>query len=78
MSYARLCSTDALKMTFPMAWTTSLLAWSLISDSSAYNSANATARALNQLEWGAEYLLKTLYKDADNNTQIVYQVCMAT
>ena len=61
-----------------MAWTTSLLAWSLLSELSAYNSAGATSRALNQLEWGAEYLLKTLYKDADNNTQIVYQVCAVT
>lgn len=63
-------------MTFPMAWTTSLLAWSLLSDPSAYSKANSTARALDQLQWGSEYLLKTIYKDADNNTQIIYQVCV--
>lgn len=63
-----------LKMTMPIAWTTSLLAWSLLSSPSAYNGANVTARTLNQVQWGADYLMKTIYKDADNNTQLIYQV----
>ena len=60
-------------MTMPMAWTTSLLAWSLLSTPGSYNTANATARTLNQLQWGADYLMKTIYKDAKNNTRLIYQ-----
>ena len=68
----------ALKLTFPLAWTTSLLAWSLLSNTKAYNAANETARTLTQLQWGADYLMKTIYKDAGGNTQIIYQArCLA-
>lgn len=65
-------------MTLPIAWTTSLLAWSLLSNPGAYNSANQTARALNQVQQGADYLLKTVYKDASNATQLIYQVRLAS
>ncbi len=60
-------------MTFPIAWTTSLLAWSLMSNPAAYAKANQTAATLNQLEWGASYLLKTIYNDTATGTNIIYQ-----
>lgn len=62
-------------MTYPIAWTTSLLAWSLLSNPSAYNGANTTGRVLNQVQHGADYLMKTIYKDDTNATQLIYQVC---
>ena len=64
-------------MTFPIAWTTSLLAWSLMSNPAAYAKANQTAATLNQLEWGASYLLKTIYNDTSTGTNIIYQARMA-
>ncbi len=32
-----------------------------------------TAATLNQLEWGASYLLKTIYNDTATGTNIIYQ-----
>ena len=60
-------------MTYPLAWTTSLLAWSVLSNPKAYSEANQTAATLNQLEWGASYLLKTIYNDSSSGTNIIYQ-----
>ena len=60
-------------MTYPIAWTTSLLAWSLMSNQAAYAKAGQTAATLTQLEWGARYLLKTVYNDTASGTSIVYQ-----
>ncbi len=66
-------TTGILKMTYPIAWTTSLLAWSVLSNAKAYGDANQTAETLNQLEWGASYLLKTIYNDSSSGTNIIYQ-----
>lgn len=59
-------------MTIPAAFTTTLLAWSMLSFPKAYIAAGSVSRSLNQLSWGADYLSKTFTTGASG--QIVYQV----
>lgn len=61
-------------MTYPTAFTVSLLAWGILQFPEGYASAKATLAAANTVRWGADYLLKTVAA-TENGTQIVYQVC---
>lgn len=61
-------------MTYPTAFTVSLLAWGILQFPEGYATAKATLAAANTVRWGADYLLKTVAA-TENGTQIVYQVC---
>jgi endoglucanase len=68
-------------MTIPTAFTTTMLAWSMLSFPKAYIAAGAVDSAMSQVGWGADYLAKTFATStaATNTTNgttgsIVYQV----
>lgn len=49
---------DHVKYTFPAAFTTTMLVWSIIDYPDAYESANEMKNALDQVKWGLDWLLK--------------------
>jgi len=59
-------------MTIPAAFTTTILAWSMLSFPKAYVAASSVQRSMNQLSWGADYLAKTV--TTGSSAQITYQV----
>ena len=70
-------------MTIPTAFTTTMLAWSMLSFPKAYTAAGTVDRTMSQVGWGADYLTKTFTTSvaATNTTNgttgsIVYQVCI--
>jgi endoglucanase len=72
-----------VKMTIPTAFTTTMLAWSMLSFPKAYTAAGTVDRTMSQVGWGADYLTKTFTTSvaATNTTNgttgsIVYQVHM--
>ena len=67
-------------MTIPTAFTTTMLAWSLLSFPKAYIAAGTVDRTASQIGWGADYLTKTFTTSvaATNTTNgttgsIIYQ-----
>ena len=62
-----------VKMTMPTAFSTSLLAWSMLSFPKAYNAAGEVQASMQQLQWGADYLMKT-FTTTGSDAAIVYQV----
>ena len=69
-----------LKMSVPMAFTTSLLAWGMLAFPSGYAAANQTHAGQQSVRWGADYLLKTLIANSTggNVSSIVYQVLITS
>lgn len=74
------CYAGCIKMTMPTAFTTSMLAWSLLAFPQGYSKAESIATAQNTIKWGTDYLLKT-WRNAPaanvNSTagvEIIYQV----
>jgi Glycosyl hydrolase family 9 len=72
--------TGIVKMTIPTAFTTTMLAWSMLSFPKAYTAAGTVDRTMSQVGWGADYLTKTFTTSvaATNTTNgttgsIVYQ-----
>ena len=64
-----------LKMTLPAAFSTALLAWGLLSFPAGYaKQTGATAYTAQQVEWGADYLLKTISPASGGGYNLVYQV----
>ena len=73
------CSAGTVKLTMPMAFTTTMLAWSLLAFPESFTSgANQTSLigAKNGIRWGADYLSKTFHPipNVTGALQIVYQV----
>ena len=74
-------ATGNIKMTQPIAFSTAMLAWGMLSFTKGFSSGGEsnTAAALENVEWGADYLMKTFRPGnaaqtvADGYT-IVYQV----
>lgn len=64
-----------MKMTMPHAWTTSLLAWSMLTFPAGHAKSGQTNAGLEQVKWGSDYLLKTV---SINNagSAIIFQVRM--
>jgi len=52
---------DYVKFTFPAAFTTTMLAWSLIDGKVGYIAAGEYENGLDQVRWGLEYLIKCHY-----------------
>eukprot|EP00884_Botryococcus_braunii_P018967 jgi/Botrbrau1/5754/Bobra.0134s0026.2 len=67
-----------IKMTHTTAFTTSMLAWSILAFPKGYQKGNAMGPALAGVRWGADYLLKTFRPDPKakkpGGLVIVYQV----
>jgi len=49
---------DHVKYTFPAAFTTTMLVWSIIDYTDAYEAAGEMENALDQVRWGLNWLLK--------------------
>lgn len=49
---------DNVKFNFPMAWTITTTAWSMIEFSDAYNDAGVMDRAKDMIKWGTDYFIK--------------------
>jgi Glycosyl hydrolase family 9 len=82
-SFSPCLLTGIVKMTIPTAFTTTMLAWSMLSFPKAYTAAGTVDRTMSQVGWGADYLTKTFTTSvaATNTTNgttgsIVYQVCI--
>lgn len=69
-----------MKLTLPIAFSTSMLAWGILEFPSGYKKSNQTLHAMDTLRWGTDYLMKTFAKDTKHSQgkivhyNIVYQV----
>ena len=65
-----------VKMTVTTAFTTSMLAWGLLTFPRGYARAGETRHALDSIKWGADYLLKTFHPESGRKGgyTMVYQV----
>lgn len=77
-----LSGAGSLKITPSIAWSTSMLAWGMLTFGEGYNRSNAWETGRDTLKWNTDYLLKTFMTDADGSATseapefyIVYQVC---
>ena len=63
-------------MTVTTAFTTSMLAWGLLTFPKGYARAGETKHALEAVKWGADYLLKTFHPETGRKGgfTMVYQV----
>eukprot|EP00271_Cylindrocystis_brebissonii_P021116 TRINITY_DN7385_c0_g1_i1.p1 TRINITY_DN7385_c0_g1~~TRINITY_DN7385_c0_g1_i1.p1 ORF type:complete len:610 (-),score=113.66 TRINITY_DN7385_c0_g1_i1:766-2595(-) len=53
----------AIKYTFPMAFSVTMLAWSVIEYETQYENAGQLVEAISLIQWGVDYLLKAKYKN---------------
>ena len=65
---------DAIKFNFPMAYSMTLLSWSVIEYSAKYEAAGELDHVKEIIKWGADYLLKTFNSSADTIDSLVAQV----
>jgi endoglucanase len=65
-----------VKMTITTAFTTSMLAWGLLTFPKGYSRAGETRHALDSIKWGSDYLLKTFHPESGRKGgyTMVYQV----
>lgn len=79
----RSCDVTAgtVKITPTIAWSTSMLAWGMLSFGGGYNKSDLWAQGQETLRWNADYLLKTVKDDPASSATvkkpqfyIVYQV----
>jgi hypothetical protein len=49
---------DHVKFSFPMAFSTTMLAWSVVDNRDAYTSSNQLTYMLNNLKWSNDYFIK--------------------
>ena len=65
-----------VKMTVTTAFTTSMLAWGMLTFPRGYARAGETRHALDSVKWGADYLLKTFHPESGRKGgyTMVYQV----
>ncbi|PSC71157.1 Six-hairpin glycosidase [Micractinium conductrix] len=60
-----------LKATSPIAFTTTLLVWSLLAFGKGFSAAGQAATALESIRWGSDYLLKTHRYLPDTNQSLL-------
>ncbi|KAG6504411.1 hypothetical protein ZIOFF_036744 [Zingiber officinale] len=65
---------DAIKFTFPLSFSMTLLSWSVIEYSAKYESTKELHHIKEIIRWGVDYLLKTLNSSADTTNNIVAEV----
>ena len=53
----------SIKMTPTIAWTTSMLAWGMLSFGDGYKKSGNWETGLKTLKWNTDYLLKTIKDD---------------
>lgn len=65
-----------IKMVMPTAFSTAMLAWSVLSFEKGFNKAKAKPKTLSQIQTGVEFLKKTLLEYTPGNPDffIIYQV----
>lgn len=70
----------SVKITPSIAWSTSMIAWGMLTFGEGYNKSGAWQTGMDTLRWNTDYLLKTFKEDPDTSTAdgleyyIVYQV----
>ena len=71
-----------MKITPSIAWSTSMLAWGMLTFGEGYNKSNTWKTGMDTLKWNTDYLLKTIKVDPAGSATseatefyIVYQVC---
>nr|GMD48537.1 endoglucanase 25-like [Ipomoea batatas] len=64
---------DAIKFSFPQAFSLTMLSWSVIEYSSKYEAAGELNHVKDIIQWGTDYLLKTFNSSADTIDRVVVQ-----
>ena len=65
---------DNIKFHFPMAFTMTMLSWSVIEYSQKYEAINEYSHTRELIKWGVDYLLKTFNSSAPRIDRIAAQV----
>jgi endoglucanase len=65
---------DAIKFNYPMAWSMTMLSWSVIEYRAKYEAIGELDHIKELIKWGTDYLLKTFNSSADTIDRIVAQV----
>lgn len=65
---------DAIKFNYPMAWSMTMLSWSVIEYKAKYEAIGELDHVKELIKWGTDYLLKTFNSSADTIDRIVAQV----
>nr|GLL37525.1 hypothetical protein CQW23_20325 [Ipomoea trifida] len=68
---------DAIKFSFPQAFSLTMLSWSVIEYSSKYEAAGELNHVKDIIQWGTDYLLKTFNSSADTIDRVVVQIAAA-
>jgi hypothetical protein len=63
--------TGNIKATTPIAFTTTLLVWALMSFGSGFTAAGQAGAALDSIRWGSDYLLKVHKMLPDTNQSML-------
>jgi len=63
---------DHVKFGLPMAHSLTMLAWGVIEYPAAYKESGELNTLLEQLRWGADYLMKCHVRDSNGATQVFY------
>ena len=76
-----LLAVGTLKITISIAWSTSMLAWGMLTFGEGYNNSDLMATGLQTIRWNTDYLLKVFKEDSASSKlsggteyYIVYQV----
>ena len=64
-------ATANMKITQPMAFTSTLLAWAHMSFPSAFEKTNQVDALFDSVRWGADYLSKVYKADVEKNTSLI-------
>jgi endoglucanase len=65
---------DAIKFNYPMAWSMTMLSWSVIEYRAKYEAIGELDHIRELIKWGTDYILKTFNSSADTIDRIVAQV----
>lgn len=65
---------DAIKFHFPMAFSMTMLSWSVIEYSAKYEAAGELNHVKDVIKWGTDYFLKTFNHTADSINSLAAQV----
>ncbi|KAF4403658.1 hypothetical protein CsatB_023401 [Cannabis sativa] len=65
---------DAIKFNFPMAFSMTMLSWSVIEYSGKYEAAGELNHVKDVIKWGTDYFLKTFNHTADQIDRLAAQV----
>uniref|UniRef100_A0A804P879 cellulase n=1 Tax=Zea mays TaxID=4577 RepID=A0A804P879_MAIZE len=65
---------DAIKFNYPMAWSMTMLSWSVIEYRAKYEAIGELDHIKELIKWGTDYILKTFNSSADTIDRIVAQV----